>query len=184
MRQLMDGRPRDQPEPRQSSTLPDTPQQRSPPRPSTRTASQPTRRSAAERSVAGLDWANVVDHVAIDDSKMVVVSTDVANIDARMVTLGSPPAVVAVMIEKHRVLPWSPTSRDIPALDCRCGALGRQRRVPAPLEGHLERVRYPPFFDGRSPLGIALVEGRSRSWNRCSRRWPWRSQVSDPDQSD
>jgi len=61
----------------------------------------------AERAeaVAGLGGTNVVDHVALDGSKVVAVSVDVADVDAMMATLGSPPPEIAAVMEKHGVLP-------------------------------------------------------------------------------
>ena len=61
----------------------------------------------AERAeaVAGLGGTNVVDHVALDGSKLVAVSADVADVDAMMATLGSPPPDIAAVMEKHGVLP-------------------------------------------------------------------------------
>lgn len=61
----------------------------------------------AERAdaVAGLGGTNVVDHVALDGSKLVAVSVDVADVDAMMATLGSPPPDIAAVMEKHGVLP-------------------------------------------------------------------------------
>ena len=61
----------------------------------------------AERAeaVAGLGGTNVVDHVAFDGSNVVALSADVADVDAMMATLGSPPPEVAAVMEKHGVLP-------------------------------------------------------------------------------
>jgi hypothetical protein len=61
----------------------------------------------AERAeaVAGLGGTNVVDHVALDGSTIVAVSADVADVDAMMATLGSPPPEIAAVMEKHGVLP-------------------------------------------------------------------------------
>ena len=61
----------------------------------------------AERAeaVGGLGGTNVVDHVALDGSKLVAVSADVADVDAMMATLGSPPPEIAAVMEKHGVLP-------------------------------------------------------------------------------
>ncbi len=61
----------------------------------------------AERAeaVAGLGGTNVVDHVAHDGSNMIAVSCDVADVDAMMATLGSPPPEIAAVMEKHGVLP-------------------------------------------------------------------------------
>ncbi len=61
----------------------------------------------AERAeaVAGLGGTNIVDHVAHDGSNMIAVSCDVADVDAMMATLGSPPPEIAAVMEKHGVLP-------------------------------------------------------------------------------
>ena len=61
----------------------------------------------AERAeaITGLGGTNVVDHVALDGSKLVAVSADVADVDAMMATLGSPPPEIAAVMEKHGVLP-------------------------------------------------------------------------------
>jgi hypothetical protein len=61
----------------------------------------------AERAeaITGLGGTNVVDHVALDGSKVVAVSADVADVDAMMATLGSPPAEIVAVMEKHGVLP-------------------------------------------------------------------------------
>ena len=61
----------------------------------------------AERAeaIAGLGGKNVVDHAALDGSKVVAVSADVEDVDAMMATLGSPPPEVAAVMEKHGVLP-------------------------------------------------------------------------------
>ena len=61
----------------------------------------------AERAEAfgGLGGTNVVDHVAHDGSKTVAVAADVADVDAIMAALGSPPPELAAAMEKHGVLP-------------------------------------------------------------------------------
>ena len=61
----------------------------------------------AERAEAteSLGGTNVVDHVAHDGSNMVAVSCDVADVDALMATIGSPPPEIAAALEKHGVLP-------------------------------------------------------------------------------
>ena len=61
----------------------------------------------AERAeaIAGLGGTNVVDHAALDGSKLVAVSADVADVDALMATLGSPPPEIAAVMEQHGVLP-------------------------------------------------------------------------------
>ena len=61
----------------------------------------------AERAeaIAGLGGRNVVDHVALDGSRVVAVSADVADVDAMMATLGSPPPEIAAVMERHGVLP-------------------------------------------------------------------------------
>lgn len=61
----------------------------------------------AERAeaIAGLGGTNVVDNVARDGSDMIAVSFDVADVDAIMATLGSPPPELAAVMEKHGVLP-------------------------------------------------------------------------------
>jgi hypothetical protein len=61
----------------------------------------------AERAeaIAGLGGTDVVDHVALDGSKTVAVSANVADVDAMMATLGSPPPEFATVMEKHGVLP-------------------------------------------------------------------------------
>lgn len=61
----------------------------------------------AERSeaIGGLGGTNVVDHVAHDGSTAVAVSADVADVDAMMATLASPPPEIAAAMEKHGVRP-------------------------------------------------------------------------------
>ena len=61
----------------------------------------------AERAeaIAGLGGTHVVDYAALDGSKLVAVSADVADVDAMMATLGSPPPEIAAVMEKHGVLP-------------------------------------------------------------------------------
>jgi hypothetical protein len=61
----------------------------------------------AERAeaIAGLGGSDVVDHVAHDGSNMVAVSANVADADAMMAALGSPPPEVAAAMERHGVLP-------------------------------------------------------------------------------
>ena len=61
----------------------------------------------AERAaaIAGLGGTSVVDHVALDGSTVVAVSADVADVDAMMATLGSPPPEIAAVMDKHGVLP-------------------------------------------------------------------------------
>jgi hypothetical protein len=61
----------------------------------------------AERAeaIAGLGGTNVVDHVALDGSPWVAVSAEVADADAMVATLGSPPPEVAAVMEKHGVIP-------------------------------------------------------------------------------
>ena len=60
----------------------------------------------AERAeaIAGLGGANVVEHVATDGG-MIALSFDVADVDAMMATLGSPPPELAAAMEKQGVLP-------------------------------------------------------------------------------
>ena len=61
----------------------------------------------AERAeaIAGLGGTDPVDHVAHDGSNMVALSCNVADVDAMMATLGSPPPEIAAVMEKHGVLP-------------------------------------------------------------------------------
>lgn len=61
----------------------------------------------AERAeaVEGLGGTNVVDHVAHDGSGMVAVSADVADADALIAALASPPAELVAVMERHGVLP-------------------------------------------------------------------------------
>jgi hypothetical protein len=61
----------------------------------------------AERAEAfgGFGGTNVVDHVVHDGSKTVALAADVADVDAVMETLGSPPPELAAAMEKHGVLP-------------------------------------------------------------------------------
>ena len=61
----------------------------------------------AERAeaIGGLGGTNVVDHAAHDGSKRVAVAADVADVDAIMAALGSPPPELAAAMEKHGVLP-------------------------------------------------------------------------------
>ena len=61
----------------------------------------------AERAeaIAALGGSNVVDHVAHDGGNSVAVSADVADADAMMAALASPPPEVAATMEKHGVLP-------------------------------------------------------------------------------
>lgn len=63
-------------------------------------------RFKAERAeaAAGLGGTNVVDHVARDGSAMTALSFDVADVDAVMATLASPPPELAAAMEKHGVL--------------------------------------------------------------------------------
>ncbi|MGH9166020.1 MAG: hypothetical protein ACRDZW_10995 [Acidimicrobiales bacterium] len=61
----------------------------------------------AERAeaIALLGGSDVVDHVALEGSNTVAVSAMVADVDAMMATLASPPPEVAGVMEKHGVLP-------------------------------------------------------------------------------
>ena len=52
-----------------------------------------------------LGGTNVVDHVAHDGSTAVAVSADVADVEAAMATLASPPPELGALMEKHGVLP-------------------------------------------------------------------------------
>ena len=64
-------------------------------------------RFKAERAeaVQELGGTNVVDHVAHEGSAMVAVSADVADADAVIATLASPPSELAAVMERHGVLP-------------------------------------------------------------------------------
>jgi len=61
----------------------------------------------AERAeaIGRLGGTNVVDHVAHDGSTAVAVSADLADVEAMMATLGSPPPEIGALMEKHGVLP-------------------------------------------------------------------------------
>lgn len=61
----------------------------------------------AERAeaIAGLGGTNVVDHVALDDSKVVAVSADVSDVAAFQAALASPPPEVAEVLQRHGVEP-------------------------------------------------------------------------------
>jgi hypothetical protein len=61
----------------------------------------------AERAdaIAGLGGSDVVDHVAHDGSNMVAVSATVADVEAMMAALASPPPEIAAAMERHGVLP-------------------------------------------------------------------------------
>lgn len=61
----------------------------------------------AERAeaFANLGGTNVVDTVAGDGSNMIAVSFDIADVDAFMATLESPPPELTAAMEKHGVLP-------------------------------------------------------------------------------
>ncbi len=61
----------------------------------------------AERAeaIAGLGGTDPVDHVACDGSNTVALSCNVADVDAMMATLGSPPPEIVAVMEKHGVLP-------------------------------------------------------------------------------
>jgi hypothetical protein len=61
----------------------------------------------AERAaaIAGLGGTVLVEHVAHDGSNMIAVSCDVADADAMMASLGSPPPEIAAVRESHGVLP-------------------------------------------------------------------------------
>lgn len=56
-------------------------------------------------AVGGLGGSDVVDHVARDGSNMVAVSADVADVDAFMAAIESPPPEIAAVMEKHGVQP-------------------------------------------------------------------------------
>lgn len=64
-------------------------------------------RYKAERAeaVEGLGGTNVMDHVAHEGSAMVAVSADVADAEAVIATLASPPLELASVMERHGVLP-------------------------------------------------------------------------------
>ena len=70
----------------------------------TSTPGSSTRPSAWD-AMGGLGGTNVVDHVAHDGSKLVAVSTDVADVDALMAALASPPPEVVEAMQRHGVLP-------------------------------------------------------------------------------
>lgn len=61
-------------------------------------------RAERAEAVAGLGGTNVVEHVA-RDADMIALSFDVADADALMATLASPPSELAAAMEKHGVLP-------------------------------------------------------------------------------
>lgn len=56
-------------------------------------------------AMGDLGATNVVDHVARDGSNAVAVSADVADVEAMMATLDSPPPEIGALMEKHGVLP-------------------------------------------------------------------------------
>ncbi len=61
----------------------------------------------AERAeaIAALGGTDLVEHVAHDGSNMIALSFSVADVDAIMAKLGSPPPELAAVMEKHGVLP-------------------------------------------------------------------------------
>lgn len=59
-------------------------------------------RAEAVNAIGGTD---VVDHVALDGSKNVAVSAEVADVDGMMAALSSPPPEMLALMEKHGVLP-------------------------------------------------------------------------------
>jgi hypothetical protein len=59
-------------------------------------------RAAAIGSMGG---TNIVDHVAQDGSKTVAITADLADVDAALATIGSPPPEMAAAMEKHGVVP-------------------------------------------------------------------------------
>jgi hypothetical protein len=56
-------------------------------------------------AMESLGATNVVDHVAHDGSAAVAVSADIADVEAMMATLDSPPPEIGALMEKHGVLP-------------------------------------------------------------------------------
>ena len=56
-------------------------------------------------AIAGLGGSDVVDHVALDGSNQIAVTADVADVDAMVAALASPPPAVAAAMEEHGVLP-------------------------------------------------------------------------------
>ena len=56
-------------------------------------------------AIGSLGGSNVVDHVAHDGSNVVAVSADIADPDAFMATLASPPAALGEIMQKHGVQP-------------------------------------------------------------------------------
>jgi hypothetical protein len=48
---------------------------------------------------------NIVDHLAQDGSKTVAITADLADVDAALATIGSPPPEMAAAMEKHGVVP-------------------------------------------------------------------------------
>jgi len=56
-------------------------------------------------AIAGLGGSDVVDHVALDGSNQIAVTADVADVDAMVAALASPPPEVAAAMEEHGVLP-------------------------------------------------------------------------------
>ena len=62
-------------------------------------------KSERAEAIAMLGGTDVVDHAAFDGSKTVAVSANVADVDAMMATLGSPPPEIAAVMERHGVLP-------------------------------------------------------------------------------
>ena len=62
-------------------------------------------KSERAEAIAMLGGSDVVDHAALDGSKTVAVSVNVADVDAMMATLASPPPEVAAVMERHGVMP-------------------------------------------------------------------------------
>ena len=61
----------------------------------------------AERasSIGAMGGTNVVDHVAQDGSNTVALSADVADVEAVLAGIASPPAELADAMQRHGVLP-------------------------------------------------------------------------------
>jgi len=60
----------------------------------------------AERAAAfAAVGTNVTDHVALDGSNKVAITTDVHDLDAAQAMLSSPPPDVAAAMQKHGVVP-------------------------------------------------------------------------------
>ncbi|HEY6319846.1 MAG TPA: hypothetical protein VI462_18395 [Acidimicrobiia bacterium] len=62
-------------------------------------------KSERAAAIGNLGGTNVVDHVDVDGGDVVAITFDMADVDAALATVKSPPPELGAVMEKHGVVP-------------------------------------------------------------------------------